>query len=48
MFLLRARGNRILAALLRLSGPVAHFGYRWIASHRDSIIVKLLSQALKN
>jgi predicted DCC family thiol-disulfide oxidoreductase YuxK len=47
IFLLRARGNRIIAALLRLSGPITHFGYRWIASHRDSFLVKVISVILK-
>jgi predicted DCC family thiol-disulfide oxidoreductase YuxK len=46
-FLLRARGNRNIAVLLRLSGPISHFGYRWIASHRDSFLVKLISVILK-
>jgi len=45
-FLLKRRGNRIQSGLITASGPVGHAGYRWIASHRNSIPVKLVTKIL--
>jgi predicted DCC family thiol-disulfide oxidoreductase YuxK len=45
--LLRARGNRFLAALITASGFIGRCGYRWIASHRGSFLVKLLTKILE-
>ena len=47
-FLLNARGNRVLSALLTISGPVGRAGYRWVASNRNSWPVKALSRILEN
>jgi len=47
-FLLKSRGNRFLSALITLSGPLGRFGYRWVASHRNSWPVKVLSHLLKS
>jgi len=47
-FLLKVRGNRVLSALITLSGPLGRFGYRWVAGHRNSWPVKVLSHLLKN
>lgn len=38
--LLKARGNSSLSILLRLMGPLGDFGYRWIASHRNSFLIR--------
>ena len=46
IFLLNARGNRISAFLLKLSGPIGNFGYRWIAKNRQSVIVRVLSKII--
>ena len=46
-FLLKRRGNRILSGLVTISGPLARFVYRWIAAHRNSVLVKILSNFLK-
>ena len=46
-FLLSRRGNKFLASLITLSGPLARITYRWIAGHRNTWPVKVLSAALK-
>ena len=45
-FLLKKRGNRFAGALITALGPVSRFGYRWIASHRNTLVVKALSRLL--
>ncbi|ASY27911.1 DUF393 domain-containing protein [Candidatus Planktophila limnetica] len=46
-FLLKARGNKFLAATISGLGPLSHFGYKWIASHRNTWPVKLLSHLIR-
>jgi len=46
-FLLKRRGNRIQSALITGSGPIGRASYRWIASHRNSIPVKLATRILQ-
>jgi len=46
-FLLKQRGNRIQSGLITASGPIGRAGYRWIASHRNSIPVKLATRFLQ-
>jgi predicted DCC family thiol-disulfide oxidoreductase YuxK len=46
-YLLKARGNWILAGLITTSGPFGRVTYRWIARNRNSIPVKFLSYLLK-
>lgn len=45
--LLNARGNKKLASLIFRSGPIARIGYRWVASHRNSWIIKSATQILE-
>jgi predicted DCC family thiol-disulfide oxidoreductase YuxK len=45
-FLLKRRGNRIQSGLITASGPIGRAGYRWIASHRNSLPVKLSTRIL--
>jgi predicted DCC family thiol-disulfide oxidoreductase YuxK len=47
IFLLNARGNRILAFLLKLSSPLGRLSYRLIAANRQSIFVRALSKLIK-
>jgi len=47
IYLLRARKNLFLARLLRLSGPLAEIGYRWVANHRDSALIRLATRLLR-
>ena len=46
-FLLKHRGNKVLSVLITLSGPLGRIVYRWVASHRNSWPVKILSRLLK-
>ena len=45
--LLRARGNRFPAAIIAISGPLGSAIYRWVATHRGSILVKTLTKILE-
>ena len=45
--LLRARNNRVLAAIIAASGFIGRASYRWIASHRGSFLVKGLTKILE-
>ena len=47
IFLLQARGNRIAALLLKISGPVGSFAYKLIAANRRSVFVRALSKLLE-
>ena len=47
IFLLHARGNRIAALLLKISGPVGSFAYKLIAANRRSVFVRALSKLLE-
>ena len=47
IFLLNARGNRISAFLLKFSGPIGSFGYKWIAKNRQTFLVRALSKFIK-
>ena len=44
VFLLRKRGNSLSSAILNFSGPVGRFGYKWVASHRSSLLVRILGR----
>lgn len=45
--LLNHRGNKALAGLITISGPIARAAYKWVAAHRNSLPVKILSNFLK-
>ena len=45
-FLLKRRGNKIQSGLITASGPIGRASYRWIASHRNSLPVKLATRIL--
>ena len=46
--LLNHRGNKILSSLITLSGPLGRFTYKWVASNRNSVPVKILSRLLRS
>ena len=46
-YLLRARGNRLASLLITASGPLGRFGYHWVATHRNSLPIKLLTRLLE-
>jgi predicted DCC family thiol-disulfide oxidoreductase YuxK len=45
-FLLKRRGNRLLWVSIKISGPLGRAGYRWIATHRKSLPVKVATKIL--
>ena len=45
-FLLKSRGNRFQSTIIKASGPIGRAGYRWIASHRKSLPVKIATKVL--
>ena len=47
IFLLNARGNRIAALLLKVSGPLGNFAYKLIASNRKSPLIRALTSLMK-
>ena len=46
IFLLMKRGNTLLSNFLKLLGPLGSWGYFWVATHRSSLIVRLLGRIL--
>ena len=46
-FLLNRRGNKVGSFLIKSSGSLGHFGYRWVASHRNSFLVRLVTRILE-
>ena len=45
--LLRARGDRVLATAISASGFIGRSGYRWIATHRNSSLIKFSTYLLE-
>jgi predicted DCC family thiol-disulfide oxidoreductase YuxK len=45
-YLLKQRGNTLLWLKIKIAGPFGRAGYRWIASHRNSWLVKLATKVL--
>ena len=46
-FLLHKSGHSILANLIKLSGPIGEYGYRYVASHRNGGLVALLHKIIR-
>lgn len=46
--LLRARGNRLPATIISASGFLGRAGYRWIATHRSSLVVRIFTKILEH
>ena len=45
--LLTTTGHKVLGAALKVSGPIARKGYSWVASHRESWVIRLATGILK-
>jgi predicted DCC family thiol-disulfide oxidoreductase YuxK len=45
-YLLKKRDNRVSAFLLGATGNIGRAGYRWVASHRDSWVIKVATRVL--
>ena len=46
-YLLRARGNRLASIVITASGPLGRYGYHWVATHRKSLAITLLTRILE-
>ena len=46
-YLLRARGNGLASLVITASGPLGRFGYHWVATHRNSLAITLLTRFLE-
>ena len=46
-YLLGRRGNWILGFIIRASGPFGRYGYKWVAGHRNSWIIRFATRLLE-
>lgn len=46
-FLLNLRGNTLVSKQIELSGWLGRLGYRWLSSHRNSLLVRLATRYLE-
>jgi predicted DCC family thiol-disulfide oxidoreductase YuxK len=46
-FLLNLRGNTKASMFIKGSGPIGRSGYRWVAAHRKSILVRAMTKILE-
>lgn len=46
-FLLKQRGNKVAAFLINSSGNLGRSGYRWVASHRNSFLIRIATRILE-
>lgn len=46
-YLLGRRGNYILGFIVRASGPLGRLGYKWVAGHRNSWLIKLMTRVIE-
>jgi predicted DCC family thiol-disulfide oxidoreductase YuxK len=45
-FLMKKRGNPVLSLLITTSGVLGRWGYRWVSTHRNSFLVRLVHHLL--
>ena len=45
-YLLKKRGNKVSAMLIGATGNVGRAAYRWVASHRNSWVIKVATRVL--
>ena len=46
-YLLSRRGNWILGFIVRASGPLGRFGYKWVAGHRNSLLIRSATRLIE-
>ena len=46
-YLLGLRRNWILGFIIRASGPLGRFGYKWVASHRNSLLIRTATKLIE-
>lgn len=46
-YLLKYRGNTAFSLVITASGKLGHVGYRWVATHRNSVLIKAITRLLE-
>jgi predicted DCC family thiol-disulfide oxidoreductase YuxK len=46
-YLLGRRGNYVLGFIVRASGPLGRFGYKWVAGHRNSWLIRTATKLIE-
>jgi len=46
-YLLGLRQNWILGFIVRVSGPLGRFGYKWVTSHRNSLLIRTATKLIE-
>ena len=46
-YLLARRGNWILGFIVRASGPFGRIGYKWVAGHRNSWLIRTATKLIE-
>lgn len=46
-YLLGRRRNWVLGFVVRASGPLGKFGYKWVAGHRNSWLIKVATKFIE-
>jgi predicted DCC family thiol-disulfide oxidoreductase YuxK len=47
-YLLGRRGNWILGFIVRASGPFGRIGYKWVAGHRNSWLIRTATKLIEH
>jgi predicted DCC family thiol-disulfide oxidoreductase YuxK len=47
-YLLGRRRNWILGFIVRASGPLGRFGYKWVAGHRNSWLIRSATKVIEH
>ena len=45
-YLLKARGNVFISLWIKILGPLGRAGYRWVAAHRNSLLIRSFTRLL--
>ncbi|MFM6941647.1 MAG: thiol-disulfide oxidoreductase DCC family protein [Candidatus Planktophila sp.] len=46
-YLLGRRGNYVLGFIVRASGPLGRFGYKWVAGHRNTLLIRCATKVIE-
>ena len=46
-YLLGRRGNWVLGFIVRASGPLGRYGYKWVAEHRNSFMIRFATKVIE-
>ena len=46
-YLLGRRGNYVLGFVVRASGPLGRYGYKWVAGHRNSWLIRTVTKIIE-